>query len=78
MVPGCPEVATHTMIIVVAPDEHQLPVCSVHHLELAQPGHLRELRELAGLSERPTMHQAGDQVITQTEPAEPGPEIIQP
>jgi hypothetical protein len=71
MAPGCTEVATTHMIIVAAPDEYQLPVCNLHHLEYSQPGHLKELRVLAGFAEQP-------QVLQPDELAEPGPEIIRP
>jgi hypothetical protein len=74
IVPGCDRVATHTMIIVVAPDEHQLPVCGLHHLELAAPGHLADLRELAGIRDRPARQDEPAAGI----PAEdaPGPEVV--
>jgi hypothetical protein len=82
MVPGCTRPASTQMIVVAAPDEHQLPVCDLHHLELSQPGHLKDLRELAGISEQ--VHQPGDQFIAQAQPAqpgtstEPGPEVVKP
>jgi hypothetical protein len=90
MIPGCTDRANTYLILIDVPDEHQLPVCVTHHLEYSQPGHLKHLKSLAGLSEEKLhVHQPGDQIEGFQRPeqgpggtvasvAEPGPEVVKP
>lgn len=74
VIPGCTNVATTHLTIISAPEEHELPLCSVHHMEYSQPGHLKLLKEIAGLgSGTVRMHQAGERI---PQADEPGPEVI--
>ena len=68
MIPGCPTPATTHLTIIIAPDEHELPLCATHHLEYSQPGHLKFLKTLLDLDEQPPEPVAS--------PAEPGPEVV--
>jgi hypothetical protein len=88
MAPGCPEAATAHLIVIDAPNEHQLPVCAGHHREYSQPGHLKHLKELAGLvEEKLHVHQPGDQgqgdqpvepqsAVGEQDDSGPGPEVV--
>lgn len=89
IIPDCPEVATTHLTVIDAPDEHELPLCMTHHLEYSAPGHLRHLKELAGLVEEKLhhVHQPGDQIqgdqpaeqhpaVGEQDLSEPGPEVV--
>jgi hypothetical protein len=75
VIPGCTNVATTHLTIISTPEEHELPLCATHHLEYSQPGHLKRLKELAGLglSGVVQIHQAGEHI---PQADEPGPEVV--